>query len=1229
MPLHALRIPAFGLILLLVLMMGPSRFSGPAATPAKADGAEVFTQVTPAKVYSEIPSHSGLADADPTLGTTGYCVTLQFDNHKSLGPNNGFSVDKGVVLSSAYFANGSTVTTDDVYCVVVSATRITTSLPRPDMVVKWTYLEGGVAVTTTLNIKVVTVTLKGINGPAGGVAEVCTVGWDSTFLTGKAANTPPAVPVLLDSVVASDWSTNPAAPPTILGVVRDGPEWCVNLFSATPIPNVVNPTPTIDVTLKFYALYNITLSADDHLISETGTDVVLIFRPKKPELRHITPIVSADKGGQILIRQNSNANVIGSFHTVCIVPSVASDVLNANDINFGNSNGSNVSALSVFTASGALPDPPGVPAGTKCFMWTSTTPGLQTIGLRFTMSAANPANSSGVPQQIDVTWDTDMDGNNDPDSPGGTLVKPWNLIDRTVITAGGAPDGSNSLLGATVDLPLTFNAGDGRFSGKISLSEWVLGKRPDPHGSNDEPTDGVPLKLTIAGSCGYFGDIIGTKTLSGPGVVTLDGHFDFQVQVLGDIGCGAGQTIQVKIEASYPPFINRPPVVEVETVNIRTTFSIPVSSPLLAWVGQTVLIEYGFAGTDCAELPVIFTRPNNQPGTFAPGAQGAAEIGSDFARTKLNRCLTDIRYESEDPAQIDITAQLEGNVYSKQVFPVFFLAFEDISQTLNSDPAKATLTVSELGTLDVHVRAWFPGDDPSGRPAVSRGGNTFPKDRWILPDDWSTLRGPGEFRPTWAASAPMPPARITWFMQNESTVNGFQSGVRSGSSGFFVPDADRLEFDFNIQPETRLPSVLGSRGKPRIISEPTKPDGSANVLIFGDLNLTYEGCTVNTPTGNPYCKPDDLAGRGVYYVLADYPELRGKWPPLRSNDVTATFTWQGYKTLTYEDSSDPSVKYVVAHLKDRDGFCDALSLHNLLGVPVDFKIDSGSGIIIGRADDPAAVTDSRRFAITTTFDTLDDRGNPVNATLVRTVKQDDECQAWIKVVNSLETPANVLVTFAPPPSPVPGQLAIVRFDCTAPLLTIKNIGPNAVSLAGFGIRADTSNNLVHPEAHLGLLGQLAPGQTTTITGVEAAWIYNEIQGLAGASYARIIWEEATISIADCKGAIVTPPTPAFAADGEGTIVLDIIVPFAVFNNVQLERGWNLVSAGGAKSINIVDAVGANVAKLGVVYLWDQASQAWRAFFPDLAPALNTLTALEPGNAYWVFAKEPFTLKVPK
>ena len=61
----------------------------------------------------------------------------------------------------------------------------------------------------------------------------------------------------------------------------------------------------------------------------------------------------------------------------------------------------------------------------------------------------------------------------------------------------------------------------------------------------------------------------------------------------------------------------------------------------------------------------------------------------------------------------------------------------------------------------------------------------------------------------------------------------------------------------------------------------------------------------------------------------------------------------------------------------------------------------------------------------------------------------------------------------------------------------------------------------------------------------------------------------------------------------------------------------------------MDAVGANVAKLGVVYLWDQASQAWRAFFPDLAPALNTLTALEPGNAYWVFAKEPFTLKVPK
>ena len=221
------------------------------------------------------------------------------------------------------------------------------------------------------------------------------------------------------------------------------------------------------------------------------------------------------------------------------------------------------------------------------------------------------------------------------------------------------------------------------------------------------------------------------------------------------------------------------------------------------------------------------------------------------------------------------------------------------------------------------------------------------------------------------------------------------------------------------------------------------------------------------------------------------------------------------------------------------------------------------------------------------------------------------------------------MTFAPPPQPVPGHLAIVSFNCSAGLLTIKNIGPNPVSLAGFGIRTDLSTDPLNPEAHLGLLGQLAPGQTATYNGGEPAWVFTGANGLIGASYARIIWEEATLSIADCNGNIVTPPTPTFAPDGEGTIVLDIIVPFARFESVQLVRGWNLVSAGGSKSISIVDAVGPNLDKLAAIYLWDAPSGAWRSFFPDVAPALNTLTDLEPGNAYWVFAKEPFTLKVPK
>ncbi|MCA9831681.1 MAG: hypothetical protein KC495_14530, partial [Dehalococcoidia bacterium] len=160
MAISAPRLFVFGLLILGLLTVAGDRSIVHAPQVAQAAAVETFSIVTPAKVYSGIPSHRDinslpLADADPTLGNTGYCVFVQEDGHSSIGGNFGFSVENGIVLDADYFDNGSTTTTDDVYCVVVQADRITTELPRPKMRVIWTYLDGGVATSTTLDIEVV------------------------------------------------------------------------------------------------------------------------------------------------------------------------------------------------------------------------------------------------------------------------------------------------------------------------------------------------------------------------------------------------------------------------------------------------------------------------------------------------------------------------------------------------------------------------------------------------------------------------------------------------------------------------------------------------------------------------------------------------------------------------------------------------------------------------------------------------------------------------------------------------------------------------------------------------------------------------------------------------------------------------------------------------------------------------------------------------------------------
>jgi hypothetical protein len=195
--------------------------------------------------------------------------------------------------------------------------------------------------------------------------------------------------------------------------------------------------------------------------------------------------------------------------------------------------------------------------------------------------------------------------------------------------------------------------------------------------------------------------------------------------------------------------------------------------------------------------------------------------------------------------------------------------------------------------------------------------------------------------------------------------------------------------------------------------------GEFMVTANGDFNLTYDECVENAFFGGQHCDVGDLVGTSTLTAVADYPDFRGKWPALASNNATINWTWGGYKTVSIEDGETPQFKYIVFHAKDRDGFCDpgsAFSLHPVLSSEdalfevgandpvesVDFLIDAGEGIIVSTSGG-GTINDGAQFATgVPTFDTADfpslQKGGVAG-----------ECQAWIRVSNSLLGIVNILV----------------------------------------------------------------------------------------------------------------------------------------------------------------------------------------------------------------------------
>jgi hypothetical protein len=221
--------------------------------------------------------------------------------------------------------------------------------------------------------------------------------------------------------------------------------------------------------------------------------------------------------------------------------------------------------------------------------------------------------------------------------------------------------------------------------------------------------------------------------------------------------------------------------------------------------------------------------------------------------------------------------------------------------------------------------------------------------------------------------------------------------------------------------------------------------GEFMVTANGDFKTDLTACASNSLAGGKLCKPGDKVGVGTVSAVADYPDFK-KHFPIASNTATINWIWGGYKDVTVEPGETDQFKYIVFHAIDRDGFCDAsaiaaVQLHSVLTsldtasavggntsiishpgtVPghnqvetVDFLIDSGEGIILNANGVTGTfINDGKQFATgITTYDVaarkaLGLQTFPLDSP-VMPAGTADECQAYIKVSNSLLGILNVL-----------------------------------------------------------------------------------------------------------------------------------------------------------------------------------------------------------------------------
>ena len=184
-------------------------------------------------------------------------------------------------------------------------------------------------------------------------------------------------------------------------------------------------------------------------------------------------------------------------------------------------------------------------------------------------------------------------------------------------------------------------------------------------------------------------------------------------------------------------------------------------------------------------------------------------------------------------------------------------------------------------------------------------------------------------------------------------------------------------------------------------------------------------------------------------------------------------------------------------------------------------------------------------------------------------------------------------------------LAVTSKETAHEVDLVLNNNPKGAEQSGVGTRVDWRTVILHELGHMAGLEHSCPVPFGPCTDAEAdAVMYFQYRGIL-----RQLADDDVAGIRALYPVTSATPTPNATTSPGAT---PTPTPFPEFP-VVLERGWNLVLLPEGSAGSVVEALSC------VAAIYTQADGEWRSYIPGVPGPLQTLTELQAGRGYWVFA----------